>query len=99
MLFQVIYTWVGNCKLQKSVGFMIVLLVLLLLKSLALIVEAVLWLIIFDDQIGTFARLFMTSCSEFVNWVSTQIIIWLVAMRYYESTIPIKRLSLNMQAE
>ena len=100
MLFQVICTWIGNCKLQNSVRFMIVLLVLLMLKSLALIVEAVLWLLIFDrDQIATFARLLMSSCSEFINWICTQIIIWLVAMRYYESTIPIKRLSLNMQEQ
>lgn len=50
---------------------MIVLLVLLMLKSLALIVEAVLWLLILDDDITTFARLFISICSEFVNWIST----------------------------
>lgn len=41
----------------------------------------------------------MSNIAEFINWSCTQTVIWLVAMRFYESIIPVKRLELNMRAQ
>mmetsp|Transcript_39444 Transcript_39444/g.51636 ORF Transcript_39444/g.51636 Transcript_39444/m.51636 type:complete len:106 (-) Transcript_39444:32-349(-) len=99
MLLQVALTWIGLCKLSKSMRFMVVLLAFLMVKSLSLIMEAILWLTIFESDLDGPGRLTMSACSEFVNWCSTQIIIWLVSMRFYSSTIPVKRIHLNLQAQ
>ena len=84
-------------KLNVLINFMKTLLIMTLFKSVSQIIEAIfLWTqprLVHDD----WSNLILTSCCEFVNWVFTQLIILLVAMRFYESAMPIKRLEISMR--
>ena len=71
MLSHVIYVYMRMRRLTESMKFITIILVLLTLKSLSLITEAALWLLLFDDNITSFWRFVMSNVAEFVNWTST----------------------------
>ena len=71
MLAHVIYIWLSTCRLSQSMHFMVLLLVLLMIKALALITEASLWLILFDSSDYSFWRFAMTNFADLINWGCT----------------------------
>ena len=72
------------------------LLFLILIKAIVLIAEAAYFIANPNVQYYNKENLVLTSSCEFVNWTVTQLIIWSVALRFYGSTIPVRRLELTM---
>ena len=75
------------------------LLLFVFIKSVALITEATIMFAIPDLEEYEKKYLLLATGTEFINWTNTQIIIWLVAMRFYESSLPVKLLELQIMRE
>ncbi len=80
------------CKLKTLIKFMKVLLSMILFKSVVIIFEAIFLLVTHEEDDISSLNLYVTGICEFLNWTTTQIIIWLVALRFYESSIPVRKL-------
>lgn len=86
-------------KLNTWITFMIQVLVLVLVKAVVLIVESCFMLVhphMFMDG-HTKGNLYLTATVEFLNSSSTQVLIWLVAIRFYSSSLPIKKIELSIK--
>ena len=95
LLVQVVYSWLKMRKLNTLIRFMKRLLILIFIKSLALLSEGSYLL---TQDTGTYhdpSVMYIWTSFEFVNWINTQLVIWMVAMRFYESSIPLKKLELS----
>jgi len=94
LFIKVCTTWNRMRKLKTLITFMKKLLILLLLRSFALIGEIVYELASKkgDDYKGGDLNIWIHDFTEFINWILTQIVIWVVSMRFYECSLPIKRL-------
>jgi len=99
LLLQIGYTWCKMRKLKTLISFMRKLLLMISLKTLALLGESIYILVCSDWFYGNDSTVYITACTEFINWIITQVIIWFVAMRFYESSIPIKRLELSIKRQ
>lgn len=99
LLIQVVYTWLMMRKLNVLIRFMKKLLILIFVKSLVDIAETAYFMLKSDRVDDNSQDFIFTACSEFVNWICTQLVLWLVSMRFYESSIPVLRLKLQMEAE
>ena len=72
------------------------LLLMITLKAFALLGESIYLLAVLDWFYENKSTVYITAFTEFSNWLITQLIIWVVAMRFYESSLPIKRLELSI---
>ena len=102
LLLQICYTWNRMRKLKTLITFMKQLLILLLLKSIALIGEQIYEIILRKAgqlHSGRDFSVYIHGGLEFLNWILTQLVIWVVAMRFYESSLPIKRLEKSIQRD
>lgn len=99
LLIKVWTTWNRMRKLKTLIIFMKKLLILLLLRSFALIGEIIYELDSKkgDDYKGSDLNIWIHDVTEFINWTLTQLVIWVVSMRFYESSLPIKRLEKTMK--
>ena len=71
LLLGVTYTWFRMRKLKTLILFMKRLLILILVKSLALVAEAVYFLAVPPEKAITKQYIFLSSGAEFVNWATT----------------------------
>jgi len=88
-------------KLRTLISFMKKLLLLLLLRSITLVAE-----IIFEiaskkgkDYKGGDFSVYLHGATECLNWILTQLVIWVVSMRFYESSLPVKRLEKSIKKD
>ena len=87
-------------KLNTLINLVIKILILVSIKALVLTIESIVMLC--DPK--TFmmghsnSNLILTTIVEVINSSSTQVLIWLVAMRFYSSSIPIKIIELGMKS-
>ena len=95
----VIFAWCKMRKLNTLIVFMKKLLVLIGMKSLMLLSEASYMLSLKKPDWRLEQTVVITSCFEFLNWSCTQILIFIVAMRFYESSIPVRHLELSMRQQ
>ena len=99
LLIKVWTTWNRMRKLKTLITFMKKLLILLLLRSFALIGEIIYELASKkgEDYKGGDLNIWIHDVTEFINWTLTQLVIWAVSMRFYECSLPIKRLEKTME--
>lgn len=86
----VIYTWCRMRKLNTLIVFMKKLLIAIGLKALALIVEAIYMFTLNGTEWRDTETVYVYCFCEYINWICTQLIIFIVALRFYESSLPIK---------
>ena len=87
-------------KLDTWITFMMKVLILVLIKASALIVESCIILAnpeMFKDG-HTTGNLYLTATVEFVNSSCTQVLIWMVAIRFYSSSLPVKLIELSVKS-